>query len=312
MSILERVYFFHQELKKNRYPNTTALVEHFELSRATARRDIAYLRDRLLAPIAFDQQRNGFYYTENDFSLPFEQSPQILFILGLLGKLGEESGLGDLDEVKKLESRLGSLLVPEYSRLVEAIHCEWVEIEAIDRKIFKTIIEAVVNSTLVQISYRSAQGKESRREVEPLQLVNYQGRWYLLAFCRLRENFRLFHMARIGRMVTLKQKTNKSIEDCKTYLDGVFGIFKGKILYTAEILFTKTAAELVRHQHWHKDQEMIEDDKGLILRLPVSDDREIIMKILQYGSMAKVLAPRDLLERVKEEISAMTSSYKNE
>ena len=60
MSLLERVYSFHQDLLRQRYPNATTLVDRFEVSLATARRDIAYLRDRLMAPLAFDNRRNGF------------------------------------------------------------------------------------------------------------------------------------------------------------------------------------------------------------------------------------------------------------
>ncbi len=42
-------------------------------------------------------------------------------------------------------------------------------------------------------------------------------------------------------------------------LDRSFGIFKGPPRYTAEILFTGTAAELIRNQVWHKDQVMVEN-----------------------------------------------------
>ncbi len=50
MSLLERIYFLHAELSANRYPNSKTLIEAFEISQPTARRDFAYLRDRLLAP----------------------------------------------------------------------------------------------------------------------------------------------------------------------------------------------------------------------------------------------------------------------
>ena len=93
MSRLERIYAFHQKLKNNRFPN------------ATAHRDISYMRDRLLAPLAFDSSRKGFYYTEDDFTLPFEDSPKLLFLMGLLNKMADEAGLGGLPEMKKLEKR---------------------------------------------------------------------------------------------------------------------------------------------------------------------------------------------------------------
>ncbi len=51
MSQLERIYFLHQKLKADRFPNAQTLMKEFELSRATAHRDISYMRDRLLAPV---------------------------------------------------------------------------------------------------------------------------------------------------------------------------------------------------------------------------------------------------------------------
>ena len=47
----------------------------------------------------------------------------------------------------------------------------------------------------------------------------------------------------------------------------------------------------------------------MLLRLPVSDDRELVMKILQYGAMAKVLSPPKLIKRLQNEIIAMAENY---
>lgn len=49
--------------------------------------------------------------------------------------------------------------------------------------------------------------------------------------------------------------------------------------------------------------------EGLILTLPVGDDRELIMKILQYGSRAKVISPPELAIKLREEIRRMAGNY---
>ena len=119
MSLLERIYFFHDELSRNRYPNSRALMREFEISLPTARRDIAYLRDRLLAPLEYDSRKNGYYYSEDSFSLPFENSPRIVFLLGMLGKLAEETGLSELPEIRQLEKRLSSMVSGNRDLLAE-------------------------------------------------------------------------------------------------------------------------------------------------------------------------------------------------
>jgi len=308
MSRLERIYAFHQKVKNNRFPNATTLIDEFELSRATAHRDISYMRDRLLAPLAFDSSRKGFYYTEDDFTLPFEDSPKLLFLMGLLNKMADEAGLGGLPEMKKLEKRLAELIAPGYERLMDNVLCQWIEVESLTPSIFETIVETVLRGRLLDITYHSAEAEKSSRRLEPQRLINYQGRWYLLAYCLLRHDHRLFHMARIetaaiGKKITTPHPAPDSL------LDEAFGIFTGKVRYHAKIEFTGTAAELVRKQHWHKNQEIIEQDHGIILSLPVSDDREIIMKILQYGSMAQVLTPDSLREKIRLEILNMVECY---
>jgi predicted DNA-binding transcriptional regulator YafY len=309
MSQLERIYAFHQKLKDNRFPNARTLAEEFELSRATAHRDINYLRDRLLAPLAFDSAKNGYYYTDDEFILPFEDSPKLLFLMGLLKKMADEAGLANLPEMSKLEKRLSQLIAPGYERLMENVLCQWIEVENLAPSIFESIIEAVLQKKLLEIRYTSASSRESERTLEPLQLINYQGSWYLLAYCYLRESHRLFHMARIANATTGDKFGKQPHPVPKSYLDDAFGIFTGTTRYQAKILFTGTAAEMVRRQHWHKNQTIRKCKEGIVLALPVADDREIIMKILQYGSMAKVLEPNSLQKRITDEATQITGLY---
>lgn len=309
MSLLERVYSLHQDLLDNRYPNATTLVDRFEVSLATARRDIAYLRDRLMAPLAFDNRRNGFYYTEQDFSLPFTESPKVTLLLGMLSRFAHEAGLRELAEVQQLEKKLSSMLSDDHSRLMQSLYCEWIEVESIDTEIFRVIVEAVVKQRTITIGYGARGSNSSIRVIEPQRICNYQGRWYLLAHCRLRQGLRMFHIARITDAEMGREKFTFLADLEEEYLQPSFGIFKGTEPSTAEILFTGTAAELVRRQHWHRDQQLLFTEDGVVLRLPVSDNREIAMKVLQYGSEARVLAPKSLQQKVAQEVMAMTTLY---
>ncbi|BDD89161.1 helix-turn-helix transcriptional regulator [Desulfofustis limnaeus] len=310
MSLLERIHFFHQELTRNRYPNARTLMREFEISQATARRDIAYLRDRLLAPLAYDQQKNGFYYEQESFSLPFLNNSRIALLLGMLNRFAEETGLKQLPEIKQLEQRLSALLDGDYQRLNDILHCEWIEVEHPDPQVFDTTLEAIVRQRRLELTYSTLKQEQTKRIVEPLKLINYQGRWYLAAWCTMREEIRTFHLARINN-AAVGSRSERSASKSDYNLDQTFGIFKGPIRYRAEILFTGEAAELVKNQHWHREQEVISSTDGIIMRLPVSDDRELMMKVLQYGAQAKVLGPLELTNRVKTEIFKLYDSYRS-
>ncbi len=305
MSQLERIYRFHSWVVKGRYPNASDLARHFEVSQATAHRDITYLRERLLAPLEFDRARNGYYYAEEGFVLPFENSPQIVFMLAMLHKMADEAGLNELPEVRILKEQLGKLLFSDHKRLVESLYCEWIEVESVQPEVLEVLLNAVQDSMQVSIDYLTPAGKASSRVIEPMKLLNYQGRWYVLAYCRLRAQMRIFHAARITRIELKEKKFEPRPLDIEGMLRGGFGIFKGGRPCKARILFTEDAAAIVRNQRWHINQEIEEREEGLVLTLPVADFTELKMKILQFGARARVLEPRELRESVAKEVERM-------
>ncbi len=308
MGVLERIYFFHKEITENRYPNASSITREFEVSRATAHRDITYLRDRLLAPLCYDSSKGGYYYEEKDFRLPFEDSPRLLFFLAILHKLAEESGLSGLKEVEDLKRCLGELLSGDFKKLIDSIYCERIEVEYLDTGIFEKIIQAFYRGLTLEIVYQKVGGNPEKRIIHPLRLINYQGRWYILAFCELRNAIRLFHASRIIEIeLGNKKRDDKLLNIINTdeFLEKAFGIFKGDSVKLARILFTGIAADIVNNQKWHKDQRIEKADDGIILSLPVADLPEIMMKVLQFGSNARVLEPPELVEMITKEIRKM-------
>lgn len=68
-SATTRIQWFHSELTRGSYPNASRLAEFFQISTRQAQRDIDKLKKQLGAPIEFDRQRSGYFYTK-EFSLP--------------------------------------------------------------------------------------------------------------------------------------------------------------------------------------------------------------------------------------------------
>ncbi len=59
---------------------------------------------------------------------------------------------------------------------------------------------AITNFQITQLDYISAEDKTSKRKVEPFALIQTQGNWILIAYCRLRKDFRAFRLDRIQRL----------------------------------------------------------------------------------------------------------------
>ena len=67
-----------------------------------------------------------------------------------------------------------------------------------------TVIAAACRDTeCLRFTYRSRDGTESHRDVEPRSLVNLGRRWYLVAWDRRREDWRSFRVDRLSRLASI-------------------------------------------------------------------------------------------------------------
>ena len=64
MNAHTRIQWLHKKMTMKSYPNAQRLAERFQISHRQAQRDMEYLRRELGAPVAYDNSRKGFYYTE--------------------------------------------------------------------------------------------------------------------------------------------------------------------------------------------------------------------------------------------------------
>ena len=69
MSANDRIQWLHKRIADMRYPNASRLAERFGISHRQAQRDVEYLKNTLGAPLAYNAEHRGFYYTAA-YSLP--------------------------------------------------------------------------------------------------------------------------------------------------------------------------------------------------------------------------------------------------
>lgn len=64
-----RIQWLHKKISNMYYPNAMRLAERFGISHRQAQRDVDYLKVKLGAPLEYDRERKGYYYSEQ-YSLP--------------------------------------------------------------------------------------------------------------------------------------------------------------------------------------------------------------------------------------------------
>jgi len=319
----ERFYKIDQLLSERRLVAFGDFLEKLEVSRATVKRDLEYLRNRLNAPIVWDREAGGYRYAEPEraggqYELPglwFNASEihALITMQHLLANLDTGGLLGP--HIRPLQSRLTSLLGTNDSP-VDEVHKRVKIIAAAQRRLpldhFAQVGSALLRRKRLQIRYYAKGNDETtEREVSPQRLVHYRDNWYLDAWCHLRKGLRSFAVDAIRRAEVLEKATRNVPEHTLDQVLGAgYGIFSGRRLSWARLRFTAERARWVSTEQWHpKQKAQFEADGSYVLAVPYSDDRELIMDILKYGADVQVLAPEALRTRVIAELGAAIGRY---
>ncbi|HEY5637817.1 MAG TPA: YafY family protein [Burkholderiales bacterium] len=321
MERLERFYRIDQLLKSRGTTPFALLQEELDVSRATLKRDLEYMRSRFNAPIEYDREAGGYRFgrsrTGPRYELPglwfsSEEAYALLAMQQLLAGL-EPGLLGP--HVQPLMERLRAILgTGEHS---------WQDVERRIRILqpgrrgarsphFGVLATALLGRKQVSIRHwHRIDDRETERSVSPQRLVHYRDNWYLDAYCHLRKDLRSFAVDAI-RAATMLEARAKEIPQAEmdSYLKSGYGIFAGRDVQWAKLRFAPMAARWVTAQTWHSQQKTrAEKDGSWILELPYADDRELAMEILRYGPEVEVLGPPALRKRVAESLAAAAARY---
>jgi predicted DNA-binding transcriptional regulator YafY len=89
-----------------------------------------------------------------------------------------------------------------------------------------------------------------------------------------------------------------------------YGIFAGESVERAVLKFSPGRARWVANEVWHSRQVgRMEADGSYVLELPYSQEPELVMDVLKYGSEVEVLSPASLRRRVARELAAGAALY---
>lgn len=323
MSVNERFYQIDQMLNDRRSVSFKELQERLEVSPATLKRDLAYMRDRLNAPIIYDKELGGYRFenqvTGTQYELPglwfsAEEIHALLTMQHLLADLDTGGLLGP--HIKPLLSRLVALLGTaddSVEQVKNRIKVETVGARQFHLDCFQAIGSALLRRKRLVIDYHARGTNEvTKREISPQRIIYYRDNWYLDAWCHLRNSLRSFSVDAIRRAEIIEKKA-EDISDRKLneVLGSGYGIFSGKDVEWAVLHFTPERARWVASEKWHSQQKSkFLPDGTYELKVPYSDERELLMDILRHGSDVIVVSPQSLKNRLLNEIEHLMDNYR--
>ncbi len=318
----ERFYKIEQMLHDRRVVPLSAFLEALEVSRATFKRDLEYLRDRFSAPVVWDREAGGYRFDAPAKHAPRHELPGLWFnpseIHALLTMQHLLSGLEPgllAPHVAPLQARLRALLAADDQspeEIEKRIRIIRLAARPMKLQFFELAATATLKRQRLAITYWARSSDETtRREISPQRLVFYRANWYLDAWCHLRDALRSFSLDGIRKAIGVTGKAkNVPAAELDAFLASGYGIFSGRDTRWATLRFSPKASRWVASEEWHpKQRQRTEPDGSTILELPYSEDTELVMDILRHGAEVEVLGPANLRARVKQSLAATLKRY---
>ncbi len=315
---LERMLRIHQAIHAGGHPNATKLARDLEVSPKSIQRDLEFMRDRLDLPVEFDPRKNGYHYTGEVGSFPTLQITEGELVALLVAEKALQQYRGTSFErplvsaFRKMTASLPDTISVNLADWDQTIAFKTSAEQIINLEVFDSLAKAAARRESIELAYRKPGRKETEsRLVDPYQLANVNGEWYLFAFCHLRGDIRTFVPARIQSV----GKTGRKFIRPKKFslekrLRDSFGVHSAQGDFQVEILFQEEIADYIREKRWHTSQELTElPDGGVRLRLRLSSLQEVERWVLGWGGKATVLAPEELKQSVRKAADTLARTH---
>jgi predicted DNA-binding transcriptional regulator YafY len=326
MKQMDRIYKIDALLANGRSRSLQFLLDELEISRATFKRDIAFMKDRFNAPITWDRETRGYRMVSGHSAGPRYELPGLWFNQReLLALATMQQLLSSIDQGGPIASQLQPLM----ERINVKLGHEKEEARELARRVklisttsrmndlahFEVIGSALVKRLRLEIEYdaRGSSQTVSQRVVSPQRLIHYRSNWYLGAWCHLSRGIRTFSLDAISACVVLERKRAKNVpeRELTEYYDNGYGIFGGAKRQWAKLRFNARAARYVEGEVWHPEQRSSVDEDGrYLLEVPYVHSSELLLDVLRQGPDVEVLGPAGLRSEIGQRVEAMAAIYR--
>jgi predicted DNA-binding transcriptional regulator YafY len=204
---IERLHALAESLRRAGTRGLTAqrLAEEFEVTTRTIKRDLAALEAGGL-PVWGRAGPGGGYGLAETSSLP-PVNFTAAQALALNAAMAAAAQAPFSDSARAAARKVLDVLDPvSRRRATELSQRVWVNVQpSAPRALMSVLEQALFDQVTVNLSYTDAQGRSTRREVEPMIFALTDGRWLLVAWCRLRDDVRWFDLSRMGRATATRR-----------------------------------------------------------------------------------------------------------
>ena len=226
MNRIDRLAAILIQMQSRRLVRAQEIADKFSISLRTVYRDVKALEEGGVPIIG--EAGIGYSLMEG------YKLPPVMF--------NQEEATALLTASKLVESKTDAGMIKHYTAALDKIrailrHSEKDHIEDIDDHIavmnhpsiayspqselyLQPILNAISSTDVIEINYTTLEKNETtRRQIEPVGIYYLGSHWYLIAWCRLRNDYRNFRTDKIGQLKTIGEKVSKTHPPLQSFID---------------------------------------------------------------------------------------------
>ncbi|MBF4692472.1 helix-turn-helix transcriptional regulator [Fusibacter ferrireducens] len=164
-------------------------------------------------------------------------------------------------------------------------------------KIFENIKRALQKNQTLKMIYKNNSGEKTERIVDPLKLIFKQQRWYLVAYCHKRRDYRTFRISRILDTEITSESFNRKDYDISDWV-----LKSHEMKHMKPVVLTLDAKALFRVEEEFPLSGIVhQEDQGILLvTFEAEMDDWLLNYIMTYADYLIDIEPSILKERLKD------------
>ena len=273
------------------------LAERFEVSTRTIYRDIEILSQAKI-PVYANKGNGGGIGLLEDYvldksMLSEEEQNQILFALQSMEKISNQNE-------KNILEKMSSIFNKSKTNWIDVDFSDWGTNGEQDQT-FNLIRNAILKHNVIEFVYYNSYGEEKKRQAEPLQIYFKDKSWYLKAYCRLKQDYRLFKISRMKDIKLLNETFERELPQIK----------ENKFDYKTIQLELEISKDMsYRVYDEFKREDIIKNKNGdFIVKVEFPENDWVYGYILSFGENVKVLSPGYVKSIIKEKLRKSLKNY---
>lgn len=310
-----RMVELDRQIRAGKYPNCISFAKKWEVTQKTVQRDINYLKYSLGAPLEYERDHRGYYYTDKSWFLPalLMGEGDLLAVLLASRVMDVYRGTPAAPVLRNIFRKITDLLPEKVLIQPEIINARFSftlpPSRLVKNEVWTISVRGLLNQKTLAIEYRRPDDQKPYSfKLNPYHLANLQGEWYLFGAAENRDEVKQYSLSRIAKAkLTDESFIIPKAFDAAALVKGAFVKYAvPEKVYEISLRFEKEVTEWVCEKVWHEHQKITKLQDGAVeLAFKAGGLFEVMRWVLSWGHQVSVLAPAELHNLVAEEIKLM-------